>query len=165
MPNSLRPSDAYFKAPVNYAVIGLDGKIIINQCWLFVKWASEDKFLGNLNKIRQFQYRTANLKTSSAKWRPYCIGLYLLIGQKYCRQLCISFKRWKCINYVRFFQILTIFGVEKDFIVWKWSQYQKKYHNHSFSPSFPFHEFFFFWRMCHHIMSCNLYDNINIRIL
>ena len=46
----------------------------------FVIWTTGDNFQWHLNKIHRFSYKKIDLKTSSARWWPFFLGLGALIS-------------------------------------------------------------------------------------
>ena len=81
--NSFRPSDAYMRQKPNPSLVK------IMACRLFrAKPLSEpmleywwlDPYLGtNFSEILIFSLKKMRLKVSSAKWRPFCLGLNVLV--------------------------------------------------------------------------------------
>ena len=45
-----------------------------SQCWVIVHWTARNKLQWNFNQIRTLSLTKMRLKTSSAKWRPFCAG-------------------------------------------------------------------------------------------
>ena len=50
----------------------------LNQCWYVVNWTLKNKRQWILSEFN-FLFKKMHLKMSSAKWRPFCLGLNLLI--------------------------------------------------------------------------------------
>ena len=79
--NSLRPSDAHMRG--NLAVIGSDNglspsrrqAIIWTNAGILLIGPLGTNFSENLIGIQTFSFKKLHLKTSSAKWRLFCIGL------------------------------------------------------------------------------------------
>ena len=65
----------------------------LNQCWDIVNWTLRNKFSENLIGIHTFSFKKIHLKMSSAKWRPFWLGLNVL------NALNISF-RPQCVQLV-----------------------------------------------------------------
>ena len=68
-------------------VIGSDNDLLPGQCQAIV-WTNvgilliqtlETNFSEILNEIHTFSFKKVNLKMSSAKWQPSCLGLNVLI--------------------------------------------------------------------------------------
>ena len=47
----------------------------LNQCWYIVNWALSSNFREISIEIHTFSFKKLHLKTSSAKWRPFCFVL------------------------------------------------------------------------------------------
>ena len=70
----------------NSTIIGSDNGLspgrapshYLNQCWNIVNRTLGNKLQWNLNAIETFSFKEMHLKLSSAKWRPFCIGLSVL---------------------------------------------------------------------------------------
>ena len=71
----------------NLTIIGSDnrlspgwGQVIIylNQCWNIVNWTLRNKFNEISIGIQTFLFKKMHYKMSSAKWRPFCLGLNML---------------------------------------------------------------------------------------
>ena len=63
------------------------------QCWLIVNRATGNKFQWNLNSNITIFIKKMNMKLTSAKWRPFCVGLNVSIcGGRRIIWLHISFR-------------------------------------------------------------------------
>ena len=66
----------------NLTIIGSDNGLshsrrhYLNQCRIIVNWTPRKKFSEIL--IKSFSFKKMRLKMSSAKWRPFCLGLNVL---------------------------------------------------------------------------------------
>ena len=82
--NSSRPSDAYIrqKPTIIGSDIGLSpGRrqaIIWTNAGIWLIRTLGTNFSEILNEIHAFSFRKTHLKMSSAKWRPFCLGLNVL---------------------------------------------------------------------------------------
>ena len=47
----------------------------LNQCWDIVNWTLRNKLQWTLNRNSNLFIQENHLKVSSAKWRPFCVGL------------------------------------------------------------------------------------------
>ena len=56
----------------------------LNQCWIIVKWTLWTNFSEILIEIRTFTFKKMRLKMSSAKRRPFCLGLNVLTEISFC---------------------------------------------------------------------------------
>ena len=69
----------------------LDGaRHYLNQCWNIVNWALRSKLQWNFNRNCIFSFTKMRLKVSSAKWRPFCLGLNVLTIASLASILCTS---------------------------------------------------------------------------
>ena len=50
----------------------------LNQYWFIVNWILRNKLCEILIRIQTFPLKTMYLKMASAKWHPFCLGLYVL---------------------------------------------------------------------------------------
>ena len=55
----------------------------INQCWNIVNWTLGTNFSEILIEIDTFSFKKMHLKMSSAKWRPFRLGLNVLTHWQY----------------------------------------------------------------------------------
>ena len=55
----------------------------LNQCWNIVNWTIRNKLQWILIEIHTLSFKKLPLKLASAKWRPFCLGLNVLMGP-YC---------------------------------------------------------------------------------
>ena len=53
----------------------------LNQCWNIVNWTLRNKLQWNFNRSSNIVIQEMRLKVSSAKWRPFYLGLNVLILQ------------------------------------------------------------------------------------
>ena len=54
----------------------------LNQCWNIVNWTLRNKLQWNLDRNSNITFKKMHLKVSSAKRRPFCLGLNVLIWPK-----------------------------------------------------------------------------------
>ena len=52
----------------------------LNLCWNIVNQTIRKKLQWNLNEIHTFSLKKIHCKMSSGKWRPFCLGLNVLIN-------------------------------------------------------------------------------------
>ena len=84
--NSLRPSDAYMRqlsdhqCSVNGLSPGQRQAIIWTNVGLLLIGPLGTNISETLINIQTFSFRNMHLKKSSGKWRPYCLGLNVLIN-------------------------------------------------------------------------------------
>ena len=82
--NSLRPSDAYMRQQSNnhWFKNGLSSgrhqAIIWTNAGILLIWPLGTNFNDILIQIHTFSFKNMRLKMSSAKWRPFCLGLNVL---------------------------------------------------------------------------------------
>ena len=69
--NSLRPSDTYMRHQPRLWLVAF---ILTNGAILLI-WPPGTKFNEMLIEIHAFLVMKIHLKISSAKWRPFCLGL------------------------------------------------------------------------------------------
>ena len=55
-----------------------------NQCWNIVNWTLRNNFSEILIGIQTSSFKKMHLKMSSAKWRPFCLGLNKLTYCNLC---------------------------------------------------------------------------------
>ena len=85
--NSLWPSDAYMymRRQANHhwyrkwLVAWTAPSHYLNHCWNIVNWTLWNKLQWNCNRNSNIFIKKMHLKMSSAKWRPFCLGLNVLI--------------------------------------------------------------------------------------
>ena len=108
--NSLRPSDAYICVS-KLSIFGSDNglspgrrqAIIWTNAGILLIGPLGTKFNEILIEIHTFSLKKMRLKVSSAKRRPFCLGLNVLIGR-------FVFSMRKNVNY------LCLFGAPIDFV-------------------------------------------------
>ena len=72
-------------------MIGLDNWLVtwlapshyLNQCWIVVNWTLRNKFQWNLNQNSNIFIQENVFEMSSAKRRPFCLGLNVFIKGAY----------------------------------------------------------------------------------
>ena len=81
--NSLRPRNVYMHQWTGSALDQIMAcsapSHYMNQCWFIVDWNLWKNYSEILIKIRIFSFKKMNLKMSSAKWWPCCLGCNVLI--------------------------------------------------------------------------------------
>ena len=73
--NSLRPSDAYMRQQP-----GRRQAIIRTNTGILLIWPLGTNFSEISIDIQTFSFKKIHLKMSSGKWRPFCLGLNVLIN-------------------------------------------------------------------------------------
>ena len=119
--NSLRPSDAYICVG-NLTIIGPDNGLLPGRCqaiiWtnagilLIGPWGTN--FREILISIQTFSFKKKkHLKMSSAKWRPFCLGLNVL--RQYTKQ---SLSQWEKTGIIE--HSITVYSAYPFFLWWLW---------------------------------------------
>ena len=119
--NSLRPSDAYISCIcVNkLSIIGSDNglspsrhqAIIWTNDGILLIWPPGTNFNKMLIEIHTFSFKKMQVKVPSAKWRPFCLGLNVLMTSKYAvrhfGQYCsLNYSSW---NRLHIYQLIYIY--------------------------------------------------------
>ena len=68
----------------------------LNQCWFIVNWVPGNKMQWNLNTNSNFSFRKINLKISTVKWQPFCLGLNVPITYLWDLRCSVAFN-WAAI--------------------------------------------------------------------
>ena len=96
--NSLWPSDVSGRVTIGPGNGLSPVQLQAGQCWFIVNKIPKNQLKWNLNfKMQSFSYSTMNLKMLSAKCRPFCSGLRLLMST---HSLPRKFSGWVNIRYV-----------------------------------------------------------------
>ena len=99
--NSLRPRDAYMRRWTGSSLApGRRQVIICTNAGILLIGPLGTNFSENLIAILTFLFTKMRLKVSSAKWRPFCLGLNVLIHLERNSQMWVVVSHWVISNFV-----------------------------------------------------------------
>ena len=131
----------------------------LNQCWNIANWTIRNKLQYILIEIQIFSYMKMYLKMSSAKWRPFCLGLNVLKDVIWAAWFLKSLATRLCVHKIS--KISETIKIFCKFLVSCWSvEWKSCSRAISWCPGNPTYHQFHYYSIDKHSHSLLFYVNV-----